>query len=202
MEKKRGFWAEQWHKYRRKKTIWGIAFDFIFTALLISMLFPASRKIVSATIIRYSMFQPRETEDLIYLKENDYNWYLVDMNGNRHQFSEFKGQAVFLNLWATWCPPCIAEMPSIQRLYSEYGDKMAFVLASQEEANIIQAFVESKGYTFPIYNLAGGMPDVLSSRSIPASFLISPEGKVIMKKQGAAKWDGKKVKQILDEMIQ
>ena len=202
MEKKKGFWAEQWHKYRRKKTIWGIAFDFIFTALLISMLFPASRKIVSATIIRYSMFQPRETEDLIYLKENDYNWYLVDMNGNRHQFSEFKEQAVFLNLWATWCPPCIAEMPSIQRLYNEYGDKLAFVLASQEDANTIQAFVKSKGYTFPIYNLAGGMPDVLSSRSIPASFLISPEGKVIMKKQGAAKWDGKKVKQILDEMIQ
>ncbi len=201
MEKKKGFWAEQWHKYRRKKTIWGIAFDFIFTALLISMLFPASRKIVSATIIRYSMFQPRETEDLIYLKENDYNWYLVDMNGNRHAFSEFKGQPVFLNLWATWCPPCIAEMPSIQRLYDEYGDKMAFVLASQEEANTIQAFVKSKGYTFPIYNLAGGMPNVLSSRSIPASFLISSEGKVIMKKQGAAKWDGKKVKQILDEML-
>jgi len=201
MEKKKGFWAEQWHKYRRKKTIWGIAFDFIFTALLISMLFPASRKIVSATIIRYSMFQPRETEDLIYLKENDYNWYLVDMNGNRHPFSEFKGQPVFLNLWATWCPPCIAEMPSIQRLYDEYGDKMAFVLASQEEANTIQAFVKSKGYTFPIYNLAGGMPNVLSSRSIPASFLISSEGKVIMKKQGAAKWDGKKVKQILDEML-
>nr|WP_321406386.1 TlpA disulfide reductase family protein [uncultured Carboxylicivirga sp.] len=201
MEKKKGFWSDQWNKYRRKKTIWGIAFDFIFTALLISMLFPASRKIVSATIIRYSMFQPRQTEDVIYLKDNDFNWYLTDMNGERHTFSEFKGQPVFLNLWATWCPPCLAEMPSIQRLYEEYGDKMVFVLASSEEADILKKFVASKGYTFPIYNLSGRLPDVLSSRSIPASFLISPEGKLLMKKQGAAKWDGKKVKQLLDEII-
>lgn len=201
MEKKKGFWSDQWNKYRRKKTIWGIAFDFIFTALLISMLFPTSRKIVSATIIRYSMFQPRQTEDVIYLKDNDFNWYLTDMNGERHTFSEFKGQPVFLNLWATWCPPCLAEMPSIQRLYEEYGDKMVFVLASNEEADILKKFVESKGYTFPIYNLSGRLPDVLSSRSIPASFLISPEGKLLMKKQGAAKWDGNKVKQLLDEII-
>ncbi|MCU4165435.1 TlpA family protein disulfide reductase [Carboxylicivirga caseinilyticus] len=201
MEKKKGFWSDQWNKYRRKKTIWGIAFDFIFTALLISMLFPTSRKIVSATIIRYSMFQPRQTEDVIYLKDNDFNWYLTGMNGERHTFSEFKGQPVFLNLWATWCPPCLAEMPSIQRLYEEYGDKMVFVLASNEEADILKKFVESKGYTFPIYNLSGRLPDVLSSRSIPASFLISPEGKLLMKKQGAAKWDGNKVKQLLDEII-
>nr|WP_321453876.1 TlpA disulfide reductase family protein [uncultured Carboxylicivirga sp.] len=201
MEKKKGFWAEQWYKYRRKKTIWGIAFDFIFTVLLISMLFPSSRRIVSATIIRYSMFQPRQTDEVIYLKNNDYNWYLTDVEGNRHTFSEFRNKPVFLNFWATWCAPCIAEMPSIERLYNEYGDKMFFVLASNEEADVIDQFMKKKGYTFPVYYLSGKLPDVLSSRSIPASFLISPEGKILMKKQGAAKWDGKKVKQLLDEMI-
>lgn len=201
MEKKRGFWAEQWYKYRRKKTIWGIAFDFIFTVLLISMIFPSSRRIVSSTIIRYSMFQPKESEELVYLKDKDFTWYLTDMEGRRHEFSEFKNKPVFLNFWATWCPPCLAEMPSIQRLYDEYGDGMVFILASQEDMGILKSFVEKKNYTFPIYMLSGSVPDVFASRSIPASFLISPKGKLMMKKQGAARWDGKNVKELLEEII-
>ncbi len=95
MEKKKGFLAEQWYKYRRKKSIWGIAFDFVFTALLIAMLFPESRKVVSATIIRYSMFQPKESAEVIYLKEAQMDWYLEDMKGNRIAFSELKGQPIF-----------------------------------------------------------------------------------------------------------
>ncbi len=202
MEQKKGFWSEQWYKYRRKKTNWGIAFDFIFTALVIAMIFPTSRKVVSATIIRYSMFQPRETEDVIYVKDSDFDWSLRDINGERHSFSEFKDKAVFLNFWATWCPPCIAEMPSIQRLYDEYGDKLVFVLASSEDIKTLNRFLEKKEYTFPVYILDSRVPDVFASRSIPASFLISPEGKILMKKQGAARWDGKKVKALLDEIIQ
>lgn len=201
MEQKKGFWAEQWYKYRRKKTIWGIAFDFFFTALVIAMVFPASRKVVSATIIRYSMFQPRELEGIIYLKEADFNWFLEDMEGNKHAFSEFKDKAIFLNFWATWCPPCIAEMPSIQRLYNEYGENLIFVLASNEDKETLEAFLNKKEYTLPVYQLKSKVPDVFASRSIPASFLISPEGKVLMKKQGAARWDGKKVKALLDEII-
>ncbi len=201
MEKKKGFWAEQWYKYRRKKTIWGITFDFIFTALVVAMVFPGSRKIVSSTVIRYSMFQPRETKELIYLKDSDYKWYLTDMEGVRHEFSEYKNQPVFVNFWATWCPPCIAEMPSIQRLYEEYGDRVAFVLASQEDWDTIKRFVKDKNYSFPVYVLSGGVPDVLASRSIPASFLISSHGKMLMKKQGAARWDGKSVKRVLDEIL-
>lgn len=199
MEMKKSFLAEQWHKYRRKKTIWGIAFDFVFTVLLIAMLFPSSRRIVSSTIIRYSMFQPRETDELIYLKDADYEWYLTDMEGRRHVFSEFKDKQVFVNFWATWCPPCIAEMPSIQRLYKEYGDSVVFVLASREDRQTIKRFLEKRKYTFPVYLLQGSVPGIFASRSIPASFLISREGKVLMKKQGAARWDGKNVKQILDD---
>lgn len=199
---KKGFWSEQWYKYRRKKTVLGILFDFLFTALLISMLFPTSRKIVSSTIIRYSMFQPSETKDVSYLNENDLNWYVEDLEGQEVELSTFKGQVLFINFWATWCPPCIAEMPSIQRLYDEYGDKMVFIVASQESRGILREFMDEKEYTFPVYVVRSGKPDVFSSRSIPASFLISPQGQIMMKKQGAARWDGKKVKALIDKMLQ
>ncbi len=198
---KRGFWANQWYKYRRKKTILGIVFDFLFTALLIAMLFPGSRKIVSSTIIRYSMFQPRESKDVSYLNDTDYNWHVEDLDGNMIELSELKGQVIFINFWATWCPPCIAEMPSIQRLYDDYEDKMAFILVSQESKGILREFIEQKGFTFPVYVLRSRQPDVFTSRSIPASFLISPRGKIVMKKQGAARWDGNNVKKLIDEML-
>lgn len=199
---KKGFWSKQWYKYRRKKTVSGIVFDLLFTALVIAMLFPASRKVVQSTIIRYSMFQPRETKEVTYLGQNDLNWEVEDMNGNMLELTQFKGQVLFVNFWATWCPPCIAEMPSIQRLYNEYGNKMAFVIASQESASTLKAFIKEKGFTFPVYVVRSEKPNVFSSRSIPASFLISPEGQVMMKKQGAARWDGKKVKALIDKMIE
>ncbi|WP_430812020.1 MULTISPECIES: redoxin family protein [unclassified Carboxylicivirga] len=199
---KKGFWAEQWYKYRRKKTVMGIVFDLLFTLLVIAMLIPTSRKIVSSTIIRYSMFQPRESKELTYLSNNDYHWQLEDLDGNLLDFSTLKGQVIFLNFWATWCPPCIAEMPSIQRLYDDYKDSMAFVLVSQESKTILRDFIDKKGYTFPIYVLRSRQPEVFTSRSIPASFLISAEGQMIMKKQGAARWDGSNVKELIDDMLQ
>ncbi len=197
----KGYLANQWHKYRRKKTILGIIFDFLFTALLIAMLFPTSRKIVSSTIIRYSMFQPRESKDVSYLNDNDYNWHVEDLDGNLLELSSLKGKVVFINFWATWCPPCIAEMPSIQRLYDEYKDDIAFIIVSQESKGTLREFIDKKGFTFPVYVLRSRQPAIFSSRSIPASFLISPKGQVMMKKQGAARWDGNNVKELIDEML-
>jgi thiol-disulfide isomerase/thioredoxin len=198
----KGFWANQWHKYRRKKTIAGIIFDFLFTVLLIAMLFPTSRKIVSSTIIRYSMFQPRESKEVSYLNDNDYKWHVEDLDGNLLELSSLKGKVIFINFWATWCPPCIAEMPSIQRLYDEYKEDMAFIIVSQETKETLHEFIQKKGFSFPVYVLSSRQPAIFSSRSIPASFLISPEGQVMMKKQGAARWDGNNVKQLIEEMLQ
>ena len=92
-------------------------------------------------------------------------------------------------------------MPSIQRLYDEYQNEMAFILVSQESKGILREFIDEKEYTFPVYVLRSRQPDIFSSRSIPASFLISPEGQLVMKKQGAARWDGGKVKELLNEML-
>lgn len=198
---KKGFWAEQWYKYRRKKTLLGILFDLLFTVFVIAMIFPASRKVVSATIIRYSMFQPHQSEDVAYLSNDDLRWSVEDMDGNVVELSNFNGNPVFVNFWATWCPPCIAEMPSIQSLYDEYGDDVVFIIASQESKGIISEFIEKKGFTFPVYMIRSHVPNIFSSRSIPASFLISPEGQIMIKKQGAARWDGKNVKDMLDKML-
>jgi thiol-disulfide isomerase/thioredoxin len=147
------------------------------------------------------MFAPRESKEVSYLSERDYQWEVEDLDGNLLDFDSLKGKVVFLNFWATWCPPCLAEMPSIQRLYDGFKDDMVFVIVSQESRGILQEFMEKKEYSFPVYILRSRQPNVFASRSIPASFLISPEGQIMMKKQGAARWDGKRVKELIRTML-
>ncbi|MEO9967436.1 MAG: TlpA disulfide reductase family protein [Reichenbachiella sp.] len=128
-----------------------------------------------------------------------YNFRLVDQQGAAIDFRQFEGKTVFLNFWATWCPPCIAEMPDIQDLYDKMqGENVAFVLISQDDTFAkAQNFVDRKGYTFPIYQMASSLPVVYHSRSIPTTFVISPLGKIIAKRTGMAKYDTEEFRRLL-----
>lgn len=195
------FLKKQWTKYRRKKTTTGIILDFLFLALLIGMIIPDSRKVISSTVIRYTMFQPRETKDIVFVNENDLNCKLIAVDGEIVYPKQSLGKPIFINFWATWCPPCIAEMPSIQKLYNEYNGKVDFYLISSEEMDIMKQHFEKRGFDLPIYQLAGKVSEKFYSRKIPSSFLISPDGKIVMQKHGAANWDGKKVFALIDKML-
>jgi thiol-disulfide isomerase/thioredoxin len=98
---------------------------------------------------------------------------------------------VFLNFWATWCPPCVGEMPSIQRLYDTLKDEegVVFVCVSDEEPDTVRKFVEEKGYTFPVYTMEGERPEDFRGRGIPTTFILSQDGKISFRHIGSAKWD-------------
>ncbi len=195
------FFKKQWTKYRRKKTTIGIIFDFLFFALLIGMIIPDSRKVISSTVIRYTMFQPSTSSDIVFVNENDLSCKLIAVDGKITYPKQSLGKPIFINFWATWCPPCIAEMPSIQKLYDEYKGRVDFYLISNEEMNVMKQDFERRGFDMPIYKLNGKVSQKFYSRKIPSSFLISPDGKIVMQKHGAANWDGKKVFAIIDKML-
>jgi hypothetical protein len=92
-------------------------------------------------------------------------------------------------------------MPNIQNLYEQYGDRIQFVLASQEAPEAISRFMEDHGYTMPMYRLVHNPPSKLSTSSIPTTYLITPVGKISVKKTGAAKWDGKFFTTYLDKLL-
>lgn len=132
----------------------------------------------------------------------DFNMMLSNKDGELHSLREFKGKVVFINIWATWCPPCIAEMPDIHEFYKEMKDEnIAFVMLSvDEDFQKALKFVEKKGYDFPVYRMAGPLPIEFESNSIPTTFVISPEGKIVVKKAGMAKYNTEKFKEQLRAM--
>ncbi len=190
-------------QYYQKKSKLSIFFDVLFYLLVLLIIIPGTRTKVVSTIKRITLIPPLglngSPDEKISV--TDYQWSFQEMNGSTVSLEQMKGEVIFLNFWATWCPPCIAEMPSIQKLHDNYGDRIKMVLVSQEKPETIKAFLEKNKYSMPTYILTSPIPEVFQSRSIPSSFLISPEGNLILKKKGAAKWDSRKVIKIMDKMI-
>ncbi|MGQ1785196.1 MULTISPECIES: TlpA family protein disulfide reductase [unclassified Saccharicrinis] len=195
------FLKTQWNKYKARKTKAGIVIDFLFLFLFIAMINPPTRKTISSFVIRYTMSSPKESSNKTQLTDKDYDWRYRDLQGQTKHFADLKGKVVFLNLWATWCPPCVAELGSIDALYKEYKDKVEFVLVSNEDGSKIKSFLEKKGYTISSNTYMDEIPKLLYSNSIPATYVISKNGELVVRKKGAAKWDSDKSKALLDKLI-
>ncbi|WP_456379347.1 TlpA family protein disulfide reductase [Lutibacter sp.] len=131
-----------------------------------------------------------------------YNWELKGLNTRSVNFNEFEDKVIFVNFWATWCPPCRAELPMIQKLYNDYKDKVAFVFVTNEDWNTVNKFFIEKDYDLPVYNSTSTPPQkFLETNSIPASYLIDKDGAILISKVGAANWNSKKVRTLLDSLI-
>ena len=120
---------------------------------------------------------------------------VYDLDGNAHAFSEFKGKPVILNFWASWCGPCVSEMPEFQSFYDQYGGEIHFVLVNltdgqQETVETASKFVSDQGYTFPVYfdtDIDAAMKYGVSA--VPVSYFIDAEGYFVAWAQGALSKD-------------
>lgn len=119
----------------------------------------------------------------------DYDFTIKDLEGNRIAMETLRGKVIFLNLWATWCGPCRMEMPGIQALYDKVDkDKIIFVMLSidrDEDKDKIVRYLKKNAYTFKAYQPSGALTAQLTIPSIPTTFIISPDGKVVKKEVGA-----------------
>ncbi len=136
---------------------------------------------------------------------------LKDQYGKTHTLSEYKGKVIFLNFWATWCPPCRAEMPDIQKLYErspKEGEGAVIVLGvaspklgNEKDEVGIKAFMDKNGYTYPVLmDAKGELFSAYGIRAIPTTFMIDREGNVYGRVQGALSGENidKVVKQTLE----
>ena len=133
-----------------------------------------------------------------------YNFTLDGLDGTVLNFEEQRGKVIFLNFWATWCAPCIAEMPGIQSLYDSYEGNPNVVFAMinvENKASKAKKFISKKDYTFPVYLPNSSLiPKVYSSNSIPATYVIDKDGYIVYRKIGMANYDSDKFKRFIDNL--
>jgi peroxiredoxin len=129
---------------------------------------------------------------------------LVDRKGKTWTLSELKGQVVFVNFWATWCPPCREEMPSMQRLYTRLPKdkfKMLAILNSDDPA-LADTFATKLGITMPILNDPNNkVGQKYGLTGVPETFIVDKQGVVREKFIGPAQWDSPGVMQMLIKYI-
>lgn len=130
--------------------------------------------------------EPKEVKEGIFVGDKAYDFMLLDKEGNEISLSSLKGKVVFLNFWASWCGPCKAEMPHIQKVYEEYKDKDVVILAvnltPSEEGGIegVNSFLEKNNYTFPVlYDKDGSVAKKYRVRGIPTTYIINKEGIIV-----------------------
>jgi thiol-disulfide isomerase/thioredoxin len=195
---------ERYTKWKQR-SVWQKAGDILFWVLIILFLIPGPRKVLLTTVNRAVLYvkSPRvlSAEKQGQLTDLDYNWVLAWGKNDPYYFSNLRDKVVFLNFWATWCPPCVAEMPEIQSLYRKYGDRVAFVLVTSEKQEVVEAFMEKNRYMMPVLYMATEPPEPLSFRAYPTTFIISRDGAVVSKKTGAVNWDSRATHRILDELL-
>lgn len=178
----------------------------IFGSVILILNFTGLLSEVVGTVQRGILFTGIMNPDVEEIKKPEkayYNFDIKTLDGQQVSFQEFEGKVIFLNLWATWCGPCIAEMPNINDLYNDINNEdIVFVMLSlDDDPEKAKKFIERKGFNFPVFTPAGNFPSIYQTGSIPTTHVISPEGYIVFSKKGTANYDTEKFKKFLENQV-
>jgi thiol-disulfide isomerase/thioredoxin len=128
------------------------------------------------------------------------SFLMINENREKINLRDFQGRKLFVNLWATWCPPCRAELPSIQKLYNSTSrDNSEFIMLSLDD-NFQSAlfYFSQEKFNFPLFQPAQNLPELFNVRGIPVTFIFDENGKLIYRKDGSDDYDKDKFREILE----
>lgn len=168
-------------------------FNAVLVALFLVFLFvPPAKALVLEGLMKIGFFRPDTTAVQANSKSGEFSGVkFKDGSGKEVDLGELKGKVVFLNFWATWCPPCLAEMPSVNALYEKFKtDKdVVFILVDADsQLPKAQHFMEKKGYSLPVYAVASDIPESLFKGSLPTTIVFDKEGRISYNESGAANY--------------
>ena len=127
-----------------------------------------------------------------------------DLEGSQFSLRDFKGKTLFINYWATWCNPCLAEMPSMVELYNQFKDNqdIVFLFLSKEDRNTIIDYLpkDETLAQLPLYKIITD-DELFSTRGIPTTFIVDSAGEVKVKDVGSAIWNDQSVVDFLYNIL-
>lgn len=191
--------------WKRTLTEWSVIFvigaTLYATGLHTEVLGTMQRAILWTGVFDAEGNEKTETEGPL-LSDRTYNMSLITPQGEQVTLSDFKDKVLFVNVWASWCPPCVAEMPTIETLYNNVSNEedIKFLLISlDEQPEKAVQFMEGKEFSMPYYFPTSGLPPVLQSRVIPSTYVVSQKGQIIYKQEGIADYSSSEFRQWLLE---
>lgn len=128
---------------------------------------------------------------------------MKNQKGEQLELNDLEGKVVFINFWATWCPPCIAEMPSINKLYKHFEDDEDIVflmITLDRKFDTAIKFLDKKGFAFDIHEPQGSLPNDFQTRGIPNTYVLGKDGKIEYKRMGMGNYNTQKFKDFLTEL--
>jgi thiol-disulfide isomerase/thioredoxin len=175
--------------------------NLLWLTLIALLLFPPTGKPIKIAVHRLIAFSPKTISAEKQETLASYDWLLKNEDGRMVDFNAFKGKPVIVNFWATWCPPCIAEMPSLEALYKDYGEEVEFLFVTNDDTEKVETFLANRNVEIPVFYQATKAPELLQTNSLPTTYLIDKDGSVIIKKVGSADWNSNKVRALLDQEL-
>ncbi|WP_282079318.1 TlpA family protein disulfide reductase [Aquimarina algiphila] len=175
--------------------------NIVFAIVLVLFFIPNTRGMMQIFLTRIFSFSPGIVEVDERTQVASYNWKLHGVNTTSINFDTAKDKVVLINYWATWCPPCIAEMPSLQKLYNDYKDKVVFLFVTTDDDPELHKFMNNKNYDFPVYRSLSELPKPFVNNPIPQTYIIGKKGDIVIDKTNAANWNSSKVRETIDNLL-
>ena len=128
-----------------------------------------------------------------------------NQDGRILNISDLKGKVVFVNFWATWCPPCVAEMPSIQQFYTQHKDNKNLVFLMVDADNNFpksQKFMKKNNYDLPLYTPASDIPSSYLGESIPVTVVLNKKGEIVFRHEGGADYSNSDFQDFISKLTQ
>jgi thiol-disulfide isomerase/thioredoxin len=177
--------------------------NIIFMAVIALLIIPKTRHNIQIGLHKVLSYINQSSlidkEDRLVITTS--NWKLMSDTNTTLDFEATQGKVVFINFWATWCPPCIAEMPSLQSLYDDYNDDVVFLFVTSDDFEKVNKFKVKNEFNFKTYKPLNKGPEALATSSIPRTFVINKNGEIVIDESGALDWNSEKVRKQLDRLI-
>jgi len=176
----------------------------LLIAVFVAIIFvPTAKAMVLQGLMKVGLFSPDTAavdvpviKDLRGIRFRDASGKIIDLG-------DLKGKVVFLNFWATWCPPCIAEMPGVNKLHEKFRNDadVVFILADADGDLLkSQKFMGRKKFGLPVHAVASEIPEVLFQGSLPTTIVFDKQGRIRYNEAGAANYGSQKFIEFIDRL--
>jgi thiol-disulfide isomerase/thioredoxin len=189
------------------KSIYKKAGNYIFLGLLLVLLFnPNAKAWLLRQVMSTGLFNAGIKKEATAVNKTNSlaNFSYRDEKGNVLSTVNLKGKVVFINFWATWCPPCRAEMPALNDLYNKLHADDRFVFLFLNEDNDPQkaaSYLQSNGFAMPLLSSSGSVPSEIYSGSLPTTIVLNKDGQIVYKHEGIAKYNTTEFIQQLKDLL-